>query len=497
MSPIGYAWLIKELSLRVRPLATPAEISTSVNRRVDTPHRVLFPRGVAIEDTLVGHLEFALRHEGVNLEIVDAVFEHLAPTDLSARLEVAPNGVHIRRACFLWEWLVGQELPIKVMPTGGYVDLFPPKTYVTAGASTNNRKYRVRNNALGTPDFCPVVLRSAIPEAPSLAELMAEAQRMLGEVTDPSLYERALSYLYLSETRSSFEIEREKPSSDKQERFVRLLRRASETSKLTEDWLVSLQNTVVRDVFSQEASYRTRQNWLEDATGRITFFTAPTEDLRRVMAGWETFINDNGRLCSDALVKAACAAFGFVYLHPFLDGNGRLHRFLIHHVLTHSGTLPGGTVVPVSAVILKHIPEYLKVLAGFSGPVTQLWEYIRGEVTPHITSSPGSRPYRFIDASREVAFLHRMIRLAVEEEIPRELAWLSGYDQAFERLDAEFDLPRDHLSALIRMAQSNQGRLSANRRKQYFYLPEVVLNRIEVVVQECFGAAEGAGPSAL
>ncbi len=26
--------------------------------------------------------------------------------------------------------------------------------------------------------------------------------------------------------------------------------------------------------------------------------------------------------------------FGFVFLHPFEDGNGRLHRYLIHHVLS-------------------------------------------------------------------------------------------------------------------------------------------------------------------
>ena len=225
MASLGYAWLIEQLSLRVCPLATPAEISTSVNRRVATPHRVLFPRGVAVEDTPVGHLEFALRHEGVNLEIVDAVFEHLSSADLCARLEAAPNGVHIRRACFLWEWLTGQELPITVTPAGGYVDLFPAETYVTAGRPTNNRKFRVRNNALGTPEFCPVVLRSAVPESPSLAELLAKAQRTLESVGDTALYERALSFLYLSETQSSFEIEREKPSSDKQERFVQLLLR--------------------------------------------------------------------------------------------------------------------------------------------------------------------------------------------------------------------------------------------------------------------------------
>lgn len=82
-----------------------------------------------------------------------------------------------------------------------------------------------------------------------------------------------------------------------------------------------------------------------------------------------------------------------------------------------------------------------------------------------------------------------MIRLAIEDEIPRELAWLSGYDIAFQQLEAEFDLPQQDLSALIRMIQSNQGKLSANRRKQYVHLPAEVLDRIEVIIQQAFNSS--------
>ena len=63
--------------------------------------------------------------------------------------------------------------------------------------------------------------------------------------------------------------------------------------------------------------------------------------------------------------------------------------------------------------------------------MTRLWRYVRAEEAPHVTAHPGSRACRFFDASKEVAFLHRMIRRAVEDEIPRELAWLSSYDKAF------------------------------------------------------------------
>jgi hypothetical protein len=493
MTPIGYDYLIQTLQLNVLPLARPASASPSVNRRVDSDTRILFPSGVAIENTLVGHLEFALRHEGVNLEVIDATFEHLLPGDLIARLQATPTGEHIRRACFLWEWLTGKELNAGVVVKGGYVDLFPEDIYYTAALSTRARNFRVRNNALGTPDFCPIVRRAAIPQEPSLPELLQDAQRTLGAVENPELYRRALDYLYLAETRGSYAIESETPSSNKQERFVQLLKRAGEPVKVSEEWLVQLQNVIVRDVYSQEASYRTKQNWLEDSSGRIPFIPTPVDDLQRVMHGWEAFMNDDVR-CTDVLVKAACAAFGFVYLHPFLDGNGRLHRFIISHVLARSALMDAGTIIPVSAVIEQNIPSYHKVLSAFSRPVTALWNYRRSDIEPIILRAPGSRSYRFFETDREVAFLHAMIKQAVLEEIPRELAWLQGYDLAFSTLNNELDLPQKDLSALIRMIQSNQGTLSASRRKQYCHLPEKVLDRIEEVVSQAFDTRKVEAP---
>jgi hypothetical protein len=256
---------------------------------------------------------------------------------LVQRLSAAPNGTAIRRACFLWEWLTGQALPIVASPSGGYIDLFPSDRYITAATLANNPKYRVRDNALGTADFCPTVPRAALPVVPSLGDLLAEARRTLAAVTDPSLYERAL-----------------------------------------------------------------------------------------------------------------------------------------------------GTSVPVSAVILKHTDEYLDVLTGFSRPVTRLWNYLRGHVEPLVTRAPGGRAYRYFDAGREVAFTHKMIQLAVEDEIPRELAWLRGFDRALRQLEAAFDLPQKDISALIRMIYTNAGTLSAHLRKQYAHLPPWVLDQIEALVRKAF-----------
>ncbi len=68
----------------------------------------------------------------------------------------------------------------------------------------------------------------------------------------------------------------------------------------------------------------------------------------------------------DAIIAAAVLAFGFVYIHPFQDGNGRIHRYLIHHVLARRGFNPPGIHFPVSAAFLERIDEYRESLESYS-----------------------------------------------------------------------------------------------------------------------------------
>ena len=67
----------------------------------------------------------------------------------------------------------------------------------------------------------------------------------------------------------------------------------------------------------------------------------------------------------DAVLMAAVIAFGFVFIHPFEDGNGRIHRYLFHHVLAEKGFVPKGLIFPVSAVLLDRIDAYRSVLEHF------------------------------------------------------------------------------------------------------------------------------------
>lgn len=490
MQTIGYTHLIERYRLSVVPCGRPARVSSAVNRRVDTDTESLFPAGVALDDSPLGHLEFALRHEGVDLAAIAAAFSQIARDDIQRRLQATPNGEYIRRIAFLWEWLHECPLDAGARVSARYVELLPSDRYVTAAKPRPHSTYRVIDNALGDRRFCPVVSRSAWPGCDFLPSMMARLAELSADARSDGSYDRAVQYLYLSETRGSFAIERETPSASKEARFVQMLHKIPEQVRIDEDRLVEIQNVAVRDVFSQEISYRSRQNWLESHTGRISFFPHPVDGLRETMAGWESFVNDRQRGI-DPLIQAACAAFGFVYLHPFMDGNGRLHRFLVHHVLAHSGLVPADLIVPVSAVIMKRIPEYHAVLTAFSEPVTALWDYRRHDDGPQLLQDPGPTPYRYFCADREVRFLAKTIAVAIEEEVPSELAYLRGYDRAYERIEAEFDLPHKDIGRLVRLIRGNDGRLSQNKRSGFPTLPDAVIERVQAIVREAFSGRAG------
>ena len=114
---------------------------------------------------------------------------------------------------------------------------------------------------------------------------------------------------------------------------------------------------------------------------------------------------DSQRLRLDPVIAAAVLAFGFVYIHPFEDGNGRIHRYLMHHVLARRGFNPPGIHFPVSAAILERIDEYRGVLESYSAQAAaacRMGADRHGNV--RVLNDTGDF-YRFFDATPHAEFL--------------------------------------------------------------------------------------------
>ena len=295
MALLGYAHLLDRYALPVSRLSRICRLKDALPDR-----RVRDEGGQTVEEfgptyapgsTLVDHLRFALRYEGLNLEVLSLLFERTGAVEIQAALEEQPTSAAARRLGFLYEWLTGRELELSEarLPTRArFVPALDEALQfgLAHAASPRNQKYRVIDNLPGTRAFCPLTRRTPYLESMVQKGLQARARAMLAKY-DARLVRRAASFLYLAETQSSFEVERVRPPAPRAQRFTDLLRQAEADVSLSEDRFVELQNAVV-DPRSMEASYRTTQNWLGTDLGhrqRIDYVPPRPEDARALMDG--------------------------------------------------------------------------------------------------------------------------------------------------------------------------------------------------------------------
>ena len=497
---LGYQYLIEQYALPARPLTQFAQVDTAVKgrgvKRQGNRDALVFEAVYAPEDTLTGHIQFALRYEGINLEILALLFQRLGGEELQTWLLESPESKYARRAGFLYEWLTRRQLQAKVPDKSRFVAAVETGLQFGLQNGPRNDKFRVIDNLPGNPDFCPMVRRT-----PFLVKMIAaDFERRVRETLnryDADLLRRAAGFLYLKEIQSSFEVEREKPSADRAQRFADLLREADTRQPLTGHRLTVLQHAVVDPRF-HESAWRTRQNWLGRDLGyrRLVDFLPPRpEDVPDLMTGLLGLAGSSERMDPesagdegmDPVVFAASVAFGFVFIHPFMDGNGRIHRYLIHEMLAKTGFTPPGIVLPVSAVILANLSEYIEALEDFSKPILQITHFDPG--TPEIPATGNDSLYfRYFDCTTQAEFLYKALDRTLEKDLRQEIDFLIGFDRARTVLNGMFDWPDQSLDLFIRCVHQNQDRLSKAKREGHFgWMTETEVAEAEHSVADAFG----------
>ena len=112
---------------------------------------------------------------------------------------------------------------------------------------------------------------------------------------------------------------------------------------------------------------------LKNAATEETIYTPPQdyEEIMRLMANLEQYINDSEIQDYDPLIKMAIIHFQFESIHPFYDGNGRTGRIIniLYLILQKLQTLP---ILYLSNYIIKHKPEYYRYLQKVRDE--NLWE---------------------------------------------------------------------------------------------------------------------------
>jgi hypothetical protein len=147
--------------------------------------------------------------------------------------------------------------------------------------------------------------------------------------------------------------------------------------------------------------------------------SARHEDLPELIEGLVAFGSEPfGEL--DPVIVAACLAFGFVYIHPFEDGNGRIHRYLIHHVLAEQSFNPPELVFPVSSVMLREIDIYRSVLETHSRAILPFIKWRATDQRNVEVLDDTADFYRFFDATPHAEFLYHCVEETIEKDLPQE-----------------------------------------------------------------------------
>ncbi len=492
MKKVGFTWLQEKLGVKGFRLTHESYIGKIDKTEISLTNTVVQtfkPQYDVIEDTPLYHLEFGLKYDDINLAFIKDVFSLVEYQTIVEYIKAKPNGKYPRIIGFLYEFVTGKSIDIEVTSTN-YQDILDSSRYVT-GNIAKNAKWKVNDNLLGSKEYCPIIRKTT--ELKELLEWnIEEAIENLRHEYSPEIFNRASYYLYKKESKSSSAIEKEEPSQDKMDRFITLLEEAGQKSfeeSLSEKELVRIQNAIVDPRYA-DSRFRDFQNYvgqtMRDYSQKIHYVSPPPQFVASLMQGIVDLNKKN--TSTETIIKATIVSFGYVYIHPFEDGNGRIHRFLIHDILVRDGIVPKSTILPVSAQILANIDEYDSTLEILSNLIQRKVKYDINESGEMTVNNPSEIEglYRFPDLTIHAIFLARAIQLTVNKDIPEELLFLKRYDELKRHIQSIVDMPNNKVDRMILFLHQNKGKLASRKRKFYKELSNGEIEQMEQAYIQIF-----------
>lgn len=492
---IGGAWLVAHYDLKlVMPLSVLSRIggrrSTQV---VDGVTTETFVEAMRPDANLRGHVTFHLKHEVPHLELLARLFAMVDPKELANWVQDEPSGQYAKRAGFLFEWFTGRELPLDVEVAGGYVDVIDPQKLVVASPNraVPNRRWRVRDNLPGTPAFCPMVRLSPEAQQAMALDVPGLLHELASEFGEDVLMRSAV-WMTLRESKSSFAIEGEADASDRIARFADVLARRTGQGDwpLDQAMLAQLQSEILgKRTTLQQFGIRQSPVFVGEVISFqevVHYVAPPAQEMHAMLQGLVTFLERTQG--QSAVMRSAVAAFGFVYIHPLADGNGRVHRFLINDILRRDGAVRDPMILPISSLITSdhaerraydHILDVISrplmsVLAGqyqFTS-VHQVWpDGIRSNFVSN--GDDMARPtWRYLDLTRHVAYLSDVLSRTIREDMREESRYMRSHAQARAAIKDVVEMPDAQIDRVIRSAQVNRGKLTHALNKEIPMLGE-------------------------
>ena len=480
---IGGAWLAAHLGI---DLVMPLNIRSRIGGRrathtVDGLTTETYVASMRPSETLRGHLTFLLKHEVPHFELLSRLFQVVNPPELKTWIADEPSSQYARRAGFLFEFFTGRELDIDAKIGGHYIDALDDQKLVTASPehSIPNPRWRVRDNLPGTRNFCPMLRKTPELQAAMALDIPGLIQQLSLEFGDDLLMRSAV-WMTLRESKSSFAIEGEADQSDRIQRFADVLaRRTGQGSwPLDNNTLAELQNEILgQRTTLQQLGLRQSPVFVGEVVRYqeiVHYIAPPPEDIGAMLDGLVTFLKRTEGQSS--VMRSTVGAFGFVYIHPLADGNGRVHRFLINDILRRDAAVKDPLILPVSSMIASEPAErrsYARILDQISLPLMQSMTGLYHFASDYTSYPDGvrsnfnfrgteqARPvWRHLDLTSHAIYLAHVINRTICDDMRNESVHLRNHAIARAAIKEIIEIPDMQIDRLIRSVEANPGKLS-------------------------------------
>lgn len=487
---VGYSALISAYNLEV-PTPDVLSVVSQKHKQYQKDNWLVFSPRHKPENNLHAHLIFALKHEGVNLSVLSALFKTVPQEEIEEIIHVDLKSIYSRRIWFLYEWLRGNKLNCPDMEDTKvrFVDVLDSKLHYV-GPSRRSTRHRINNNLPGVPNFCPLIRRTKVLDNYIDSNLNIVAESEFKQV-HPDLLMRAAAFLLLEDSKASYAIEGESPGHNRAERWGKAMGQAGKYA-LSHDEFLRLQEIVITDFRYTQPGYRVEGGFIgqhDRATQHPlpVHISARFQDIYDLMEGLIEVDNMLKGSHYNPVLAATIIAFGFVFIHPLEDGNGRIHRYLIHHSLAEKSFTPDGLIFPVSYVILEKLKEYRSVLESYSAPRLKYIKWRPTEKGNLEVLNETIDLYRYFDATKQAEFLFSCIQETIERVLPREIDYLMKYDKIKNFIENYIEMPDRLINLLIMFLQQGNGSLSKRAKENEFRaLTEDEINVLESKFKSIF-----------
>ena len=503
---LGLKWLSDQIGIApVQPFRVQSVLGpTRRTIHVDGLTQEVYPAQYQPDASIPGHLAFALKNEVIHLEFLARLFAAIDPAIIEHWIRGEPNGIYARRTGFFYEWLTDHLLDVPDAG-GNYTEALPADRYLTASKPVNISRWRVRDNLPGNRNFCPIVYRTdkaAAAESYDCAKALQDLEVEYGA----NFLMRSAVWLSIKESRASFAIEHEQGHLDRIQRFASVMeqRCGAGPNPLYEEELTSLQISIL----GPATRYGLRESpvFVGHTTGysEIVDYIGPHWDANENLLGGlrEFLVRTMGR---SPIARAAVASFGFVYIHPMVDGNGRISRFLVNDVLRRDGAIPAPYILPISATITDTSwaqAGYDRALELFSKPLLGAFRdryHFGSEVTYadgvtsnfHFDAYTDALPaWKYPDLTGHVEYLGDVVKSTIEVEMSQEAKYLRNQELARAAVKNWLEGPNTDIDRIIRsVSQSGAWQVSGKLVREFPQLSDAQLAaNVVSAIREVFEA---------